>query len=115
EIFFAGGAGQLIHAKGDLNLFAGSGANAVRDNYTLNARSDTFAGSLIPIDDVDSTTILSTTNFITVASGATLETAGDARLHAEKDGFADLSGSAKATSWVSAVKDFLNGASAALM
>ena len=114
-------AGALVHATRDLNVYAGAsrGSGAigyVRDGYTMDARSDTFAGSLIPIDDVNSTTILSSTNRITIAGGGTLlETAGDARLHAEDDGFGNLTGSAKAVSWVSALQDALNGAAAAEM
>jgi hypothetical protein len=113
EIVIAGGA--VLHAKGDLNLYAGTGPNFVRDQYTIDARSDTFAGSAIPIDDVNSTTAKVTYNTITVEAGSLVETAGKARLHAEKEGFADLSGSAKAVSWVSAVQDWLNGAAAAQM
>jgi hypothetical protein len=113
EIYVAGGA--TVHAKRDLNLYAGTDANFVRDDYYIDARSDTFAGSAIPIDDVNSTTAKVTYNTITVAGGALVESAGIARLQAEKEGFAHLSGSAKAVSWVSAVQDWLNGAAAAEM
>ena len=113
EIFI--GSGAFIHAKGDLGLYAGTDANFVRDNYVMDARSDTFAGSAIPIDDVDSHTLLITENTITVNTGAVLETAGEATLQAERKGLSDLSGYAKAVSWVSSVQDWLNGAAAAQM
>ncbi len=104
-----------LHAKRDLSLYAGTDTNFNRDEYTMDARSDTFAGSAIPIDDVNSSTVKITFNKITVGAGALLETAGKANLQAEKEGFAHLSGSAKAVSWVSSVQDWLNGAAAALM
>ena len=107
--------GATIHAKRDLNLYAGTGANFVRDHYAMDARSDTLAGSIFPLSAVNSTTAKITFNTITIDEGALLETAGEARLQAEKEGFADLTGSAKATSWVSAVQDWLNGAAAAAM
>ncbi|MGH7895719.1 MAG: hypothetical protein ACREQL_13690, partial [Candidatus Binatia bacterium] len=104
-----------LHAKRDLSLYAGTDRNFVRDTYDMDARSDTFAGSAIPIDDVNSSTVKITFNKITIGVGALLETAGKANLQAEKEGFANLSGSAKAVSWVSSVQDWLNGAAAALM
>ncbi len=109
------GTGAHIWAKRDLNLSTATDVDFHRDQYTMEARSDTFAGSAIPLSDVNSTTILVTTNNITIAGGALLETAGTARLHADRMGFADLSGSAKAVSWVSEVQDWLNGAAAAAM
>ncbi len=105
----------ILKAKGDINITAGTDADFHRDNYTIDARTDTLAGSLVPLGDVNSTTILITDNKISTAAGSNLLSAGTIRFNADRKGLADLSGSAKATSWVSEVQDFLNGAAAAAM
>ncbi|MHC4618339.1 MAG: hypothetical protein ACYTEQ_11370 [Planctomycetota bacterium] len=110
EIDIAGGT--LIRADGDLNLSAGTGVNFDRDQYTLETRTDTYAGSAIPIDDLDARSILEYENRITIASGAVLETARGARLHAERLGFANMTARAKGVSWVSSLADALNGQAA---
>lgn len=105
------GTNATVHAEGDLNISAGTDTDFNRDQYTITARVDTFAGSAIPISSVDAVARLIQTNTITVASGAVLETARNANLHAERFGFATMVGHAKATSWVSAVQDAINGQS----
>ncbi|MCK9231001.1 MAG: hypothetical protein M0P18_10020, partial [Syntrophales bacterium] len=90
-----------IRADGDLNLYAGTGADLVRDAYKLSARTDTFAGSAIPIEDLDARANMLQDNTITIGTGALLETAREARLHAESRGYSDMFAKAKAVNWVS--------------
>jgi len=97
------GNNAKIRAGGNLNLSAGTDTNFNRDAYTLESRTDTFAGSAIPIQSVNAEAYLLQENKITVASGAILETARDAKLHAERDGFANLIAQAKAVNWINAL------------
>ena len=78
-----------VRADGDLNISTGTSVDFVRDDYELEARMDTFAGSAIPIDDTNAVARLFQTNTITINSNAVLETGRDARLHAEKFGYAE--------------------------
>src|SRR5204862_105222 len=87
---------------------------SLNDIFAKDSVAFTAGGALAGLS-ANSTTATITFNTITIDEGALLETAGEARLQAEKEGFADLTGSAKATSWVSAVQDWLNGAAAAAM
>ncbi len=103
-------SGATIRAIGDLNVAAGTSIDFNRDQYTMDAKTDTFAGSAIPIDSVDSKTILFQTNTITVMGGSLLESAKDINLHAERLGLADLDSKAKAVNWMSAASDGLNSA-----
>ncbi len=105
------GSDVLIHADGDLNVSAGTDTNFNRDHYKITASTDDFAGSAIPIEDVDAVATLKQTNSITVSSGAVLETARNANLHAERLGLADMTGHAHAVTWVSALDDAINGQS----
>jgi len=105
------GAGSTIHAGGDLELSAGTDTDFNRDQYTLTARTDTFAGSAIPIDKVDALVHLVQNNQIVISGGALLETAGDAKLFAEKLGLVDITAKAKATNWMSMLADAINGGS----
>jgi hypothetical protein len=95
------GAGAFIHADGDLNISTGTSVDFARDQYTLETRMDTFAGSAIPIEDIDATSNLIQNNTIIIGAGALLKTARDARLHAERDGYANMMAKAKAVNWVS--------------
>ncbi|MBD2449019.1 DUF4347 domain-containing protein [Nostoc sp. FACHB-152] len=97
------GNNAKIRAGGNLNLSAGTDTNFNRDSYTLESRTDTFAGSAIPISSINAEAYLLQENKITVASGAILETARDAKLHAERDGFANLIAQAKAVNWFNAL------------
>ncbi|NEU80298.1 DUF4347 domain-containing protein [Nostoc sp. UIC 10630] len=97
------GSNAKIRAGGNLNLSAGTDTNFNRDSYTLESRTDTFAGSAIPIASINAEAYLLQENKITVASGAILETARDAKLHAERDGFANLIAQAKAVNWLNAL------------
>ena len=97
-----------IEAAGDLNLLAGIGTDKTRDQYTIEARTDSFAGSAIPIDDVNASSTLVQTNSITVDTGAHLKTARDANLYAEDFGLAHMTGKAKAVNWASAAGDAIN-------
>src|SRR5205823_11689516 len=106
QIFVAAGAHML--ARGDLNLTTGRDRNAVADPYSLESRFDGFAGSAIPIDDIDARAFLFQDNRITVDAGALLETARTARLAAERNSLSDMVAKAKAVSSVSVVGDALH-------
>ncbi len=104
----AGGA--TLRALGDLSLAAGTSVDFHRDQYAMSARTDTFAGSAIPLDSIDSQANLIQRNTINVASGSLLESARDIRLHAERLGLADMDSRAKAVNWMSAASGALNAA-----
>jgi len=106
------GSGAYVRALGDLEISTGTSTDFVRDPYAVEARLDSFAGSAIPIEDVDAKSYLMQENTITVAAGALLETARSARIHAERYGFGEMTGKAKAVNWVSSLADALNGAAA---
>jgi hypothetical protein len=101
-----------LRAFGDLNLSAGRSPDAnmitAADRYTVEARWDGFAGSAIPISDIDAKAFIVQQNRIDVASGALLQTGRQANLYAEGLGLVDLTGKAKAVSWVSEAADGLN-------
>ncbi|MCS7045434.1 MAG: pre-peptidase C-terminal domain-containing protein, partial [Gemmataceae bacterium] len=105
------GQNTLVRAAGDLKISAGTDTNFNRDQYKITARTDTFAGSAIPIYDVDATANLIQDNKITISAGAVLETERNASLHAERFGFADMTAYAKATTWLSAIADAISGSS----
>lgn len=103
-------AGALVRATDDLRVSAGTNTNFERDQYALKANADTLAGSLIPIDAVAANAQLHQINTIDVAAGAVLETGGDALLHTERIGLANMESIAKSTSWTSAVASALGAA-----
>ncbi|WP_293776173.1 hypothetical protein [uncultured Oxalicibacterium sp.] len=103
------GQNALLQADANVNISSGTNVTFDRDYYKLTARTDTFAGSAIPIDDVDSRAVLYQTNTITVASGANIRSARDINLHTERLGYADMTSRAKATNWASAIGDALSG------
>jgi hypothetical protein len=76
----------------------------------MKARTDSFAGSAIPIDDVDSDATLIQTNDIIVSANASILSAQDIRLHAERFGFAHMESKAKAVNWASAAGSAINSA-----
>ena len=104
------GAGAQVRATDDLRVSAGTNTNFERDQYALKANADTLAGSLIPIDAVEADAQLHQLNTIDVAAGAVLETGGDALLHTERIGLANMESIAKSTSWTSAVASALGAA-----
>ncbi len=103
------GTGARLAAEGNINLSVGTDSNFNRDNYTLDARVDSFAGSLIPIQDLDATATVFQNNNILIEASSLLESAGDIKLHAEERGFANVSAKAKGVSWISALGDLFGG------
>ncbi|MCA9065976.1 MAG: hypothetical protein KDA96_23065, partial [Planctomycetaceae bacterium] len=99
-----------ITALGDVLLSAGTDTNFNRDQYTMEARTDSFAGSAIPLDKVDSDATLLQDNRITIAAGANVNSAGDIKLHAERLGLANMASRAKAVNWASAAASAINSA-----
>ena len=102
----------FVKAYGDLNISAGRSTVAdmvtAADAYTVTAHWDGFAGSAIPISDIDAEAYLIQTNTITINSGAQLKCARQVNLYAQRLSTEDVLGKAKAVSWVSAVGDALN-------
>ena len=104
-------ANSFLTTDGNLNISTGTDTSFNRDQYKLEARTDNFAGSAIPINSLDATAKLIQNNTITVAAGAVLETARDAKLHAERLGFADMAAKAKGVNWTSEVAKAISGGS----
>ena len=113
------GASAAITAYGNLNLTAGTDANQFDDYYVTSARTDTFAGSAIPIQSIDSLINLLQTNTVSVAGGAQLRTAGDANLLTNRLGVASTDSKAKGTNWATAlagaIDSVLGGSGQAVM
>ncbi|WP_284210127.1 hypothetical protein [Methylorubrum aminovorans] len=107
------GTGVKAKAYGNLTLSAGKQADLWDDRYDLSARTDTFAGSAIPIQSITAKIDLNQANTITVRSDAVLETGGDAVFAANRDsGNTRADAKAKGTSWATkgaAVIDSLLG------
>ncbi|HSW23337.1 MAG TPA: hypothetical protein VLJ62_11265, partial [Burkholderiaceae bacterium] len=93
------GAGARVLAYGDIWLSAGRSGDYVSDWYELASRIDSYSSAAIPVDDIDAIAFLYQTNLIDVAAGALLQTAGEARLHAERLGIADTEVGAAGHSW----------------
>ena len=106
------GTGATLIALGDISLLAGrskaSNPLVAADLWSLEARWDGVAGSLIPLSSVDATPQLQIVNQVLIRAGALVETAREANLHANRDTFATMQGQAKVTSWLSAIGDALS-------
>jgi Ca2+-binding RTX toxin-like protein len=101
EVLFDNNA--TVTAYGNMNISTGTDTNFNRDDYKLRSIIDSFAGSVIPIDDATSIATLAQTNTITINSSAHLKTARQINLHAERFGFADMDAQTKTVNWASAL------------
>ncbi|MCA9066353.1 MAG: hypothetical protein KDA96_24970, partial [Planctomycetaceae bacterium] len=110
ENLVAIGQNTAITALGDILFSAGTDTNFNRDQYTMEARTDSFAGSAIPLDKVDSDATVLQDNRISVATGSVISSAGDLKLHAERLGLANMESKAKAVNWASAISGAINSA-----
>ena len=103
----------LLSAFGDLNLLAGRSADPslvdASDRWFITARYDAFAGSAIPISDIEASAWLDIENRISVALGAVLKSARQANMYAAHDPVGSIESKAKATSWVSAASSAVFG------
>jgi len=101
-----------LTAMGDMSLVTGRDSNpdmaTSADYYVVTARWDGFAGSAIPISNVDARAYIVQTNTVTLNSGSYLSGARQINLYAERLGVVDLLGKAKAVSWISEVGDAIN-------
>ena len=104
-------AGHL-RALGNLNLTAGRSVDPsavdANDAWTIDSRWDGYAGSAIPLSDVNASAFLVQSNNITVDAGANLETARQANLYAAQFSSATLHAKAQTVSWVSEVGDAIS-------
>src|SRR5262249_4033318 len=100
----------VVKAFGDLGVSAGGDTDYNEDQYTVIARFDGFAGSVIPISDVHATGWTLQTNEITVNAGAHLMSARDANLFTARFGDTIVKTLAKAESWVSDLSGAILGA-----
>jgi hypothetical protein len=98
-----------VLAEGNLYLSAGTDKDGRLPDNTLVARVDNFAGSVIPIDDLETRAIYLVDNLIHVHALALAESYQNIHLTADELGFATVDGVAKATNWVSAVGDAVDG------
>ena len=94
-------AGSVITAYGDLDVGVGTDSAADYDHYTIEARFDAYAGSLVPLSDVNANAYLNQFNTITIDGGAHLMTAMQANLDAQQLPIADMTAFAQAVSWAS--------------
>ncbi|MBL8812160.1 MAG: hypothetical protein JNM43_18495, partial [Planctomycetaceae bacterium] len=104
------GTSAIVTALGDVLISAGTDTSFNRDQYTIAARTDSFAGAPIPLDKVDSDATLIQDNRITIDTGALVTSAGDLKLHAERLGLANMDSKAKAVNWASAASGAINSA-----
>ncbi len=98
-------ASSMLTAYGDLNISTGADAYPNYDQYTVTARYDSYAGSLVPISDVNANATLIQNNIITIAGLAQLKTAQQANLDAQKYATANMKAYAEGVSWASDVAD----------
>ncbi|MGC9459978.1 hypothetical protein, partial [Vibrio genomosp. F10] len=95
--------GAELTAYGNVNISAGTDTEFNRDDYKVHALVDSFAASVVPVDDANALAKLTQTNTITIASGAHVKTARQMNLHAERFGFADMDAQTKTVNWASAL------------
>ncbi len=79
-----------LTAYGDLDIAAGTDGYPDYDQYFVTARFDGYAGSLVPISDVNANAYLTQTNTITIATHAVLKTAQQANLTAQDIASGDM-------------------------
>ncbi|MEO1639795.1 MAG: hypothetical protein AAFU41_11175 [Pseudomonadota bacterium] len=98
-------------AVGDVIIAVGIDTDRTLDDLNqLTAQVDNFAGSAIPINDLEATAFITHNNLVDVSTGATLESYQNIDLIADKLGIAALDGGTKGTNWVSAVGDAIDSA-----
>ncbi|MBR9769849.1 MAG: LEPR-XLL domain-containing protein, partial [Gammaproteobacteria bacterium] len=102
--------GAKVSALGNIDIVAGGSAQGERDRYAVSAVLDSFAGSIIPIDDLNALAKMDQTNRIEVASGAEVIGARDILLFTERFGFSDMEARAKGVNWLSAVGSAIDAA-----
>ncbi|WP_425350937.1 beta strand repeat-containing protein, partial [Methylobacterium aquaticum] len=100
--------GASVTAYGDVNLLAGSDRQQIDDLYVTSARTDTFAGSVIPIQSISADINVHQTNTITVAAGAGVATAGDANLITNRLNLVSTDAKAKGTNWLASLLGAIN-------
>jgi hypothetical protein len=99
------GNNATITAGSDTVFMAGEDSNLNNDSYSVEAHTDAFAGSAIPISEIDAHAFVVQTNKITIESGANVSTAGNALFYANSIGEAHAFAKGKATSWASSAAD----------
>jgi len=102
--------GGTVTAGRDAYLTTGTDMDRRIYDHSLKARVDNFAGSLIPIDDLETRAVVITDNTITVESGALLEGYANINLFSDELGIANLDVKAKGVNWASAVGDAIDSA-----
>jgi hypothetical protein len=93
------GQGAKILGAGGIWLSAGRSGDFESDAYELESRIDSYSSAVIPVDDIDANAFILQDNLITVETGALLQTAGEARLHAERLGVNQVRVGAAGHSW----------------
>ena len=90
---------STLTAYGDLDLGAGTDVYPNYDTYAVTARFDGYAGSLVPISDVNANAYLTQNNVITISSLALLQTAQQANLTAQLFTTGNMVAYAEGVSW----------------
>lgn len=102
--------GALMEGLGNVDIVAGADRNGDRDEYAISAMVDSFAGSVIPIDDLNSLAKMDQTSHIEIEQDALVTSARDILLFTERFGFSDLESQAKGVNWLSATGDAIDEA-----
>ncbi len=103
------GSNAKVSSTKDVVLLAGMTSNLQNDDYIIKSNVDAFAGSLIPLDIIDSDAHLLQTNTIVVTQGAEVKSGGDILLYADGDDYQPVSAQAKGVNWTSGLLTLVNG------
>jgi hypothetical protein len=101
------GSFAKVFSTKDVALLAGMTSNPENpknDVYKITSNVDAFAGSLIPLDNIDSDAHLLQTNTIVVTQGAEVKSGGDILLYADGDDVQRVSAQAKSVNWMNAIQ-----------
>ena len=89
----------MLTVYGDLDLGAGTDVYPDYDTYAVTARFDGYAGSLVPISDVNANAYLTQNNVIAIGPLALLQTAQQANLTAQMYPTGNMIAYAEGVSW----------------
>jgi hypothetical protein len=102
-------ANAKVLAADDMYLSAGTDRDLNLPEHALEMRVDNFAGSVIPISDLETRALYEAHNLVRIDSGAVVEGYSNIDLNADGFNIASVVGVAKATSWASALGSALGG------
>lgn len=108
------GSNAKVFSTRDVALLAGMTSSPTldpkNDDYEIKSNVDAFAGSLIPLDIIDSDAHLLQTNTIVVTKDAEVKSGGDILLYADGDDYQPVSAQAKSANWITGLSSIILGA-----